>query len=139
MVKLLKDKKAVSPVIATLLMVALAVVAALIVYGWVMGFTTTTVTQTGKALRIEAATLNSTGNKITLYVRNVGTTSLTVDRIYVNNVLAASSLNTAVNPGEVAEIIDESINGVTLTAGTTYVVRVVCVDGTYTEGPYTAT
>lgn len=150
MVKLLKDKKAVSPVIATLLMVAVTVVAALLVYGWVMGFTSTTVTQTGKNIRIEAATLKSDGS-VTVYVRNTGTVELSLGGtdttynvgVYVGGVaisnpsVTESGNDHTLSPGELMKIEGSVTDG--LQPGVTYLVRVSLPDGTYSEGPYTAT
>ncbi len=46
--------RAISPVIATLLMIAIAVVASLVTYAWVMGYMNFTTEKTGKAIQIQS-------------------------------------------------------------------------------------
>jgi len=138
MINLLKDKKAVSPVIAVLLMVAIAVVAALITYSWVTGFVTTTTTKAGHAIQIQAVSFGS--NNMTVYVQNVGTGSVTlVNTVFVNGKgYSVTWSDTSLSEGEVAYTTGTGVRSGTVTSGTTYTVRVVCTDGTFTEGKYTA-
>ncbi len=49
-----RNTKAISPVIATLLMIAIAVVASLVTYAWVMGYMGFTTDKTGKAIQIQS-------------------------------------------------------------------------------------
>lgn len=81
-----KGRKGVSPVIATLLLIVIAVAAAVVTYSWVMGFigtTTTTPAQTQARIVVDAVSYDSGGPSLTVYVRNVGTTSVNVDAVYV--------------------------------------------------------
>ena len=87
-----KSRKGVSPVIATLLLIVIAVAAAVVTYSWVMGFigtTTTAPVQTQARIVIDAAMCdvftNATGTfcNVTVYVRNVGTTQVNVTGLYV--------------------------------------------------------
>jgi flagellin-like protein len=83
-------RRAVSPVLATLMMVAVAVALSVIIFTWSQGF----LSQTGEAasgqqaqqniaaqsgILIESATIPSDSNQATLYVRNVGTVTVTID------------------------------------------------------------
>jgi hypothetical protein len=83
-----KNKTAFSAVIASLILMLLAVAAGVVVYGYVMGWiggAQQNPTSTGK-LQIDSIVAYAgpaTGN-ITLYVRNVGAVSLTPSSIYVN-------------------------------------------------------
>ena len=52
-----RNTKAISPVIATLLMIAIAVVASLVTYAWVMGYMNFTTEKTGKAIQIQSVSL----------------------------------------------------------------------------------
>jgi len=65
-----RDMRAISPVIATLLMIAIAVVASLVTYAWVMGYMSFQTEKTGKAIQIQSAS-NQTST-LTIYVQNVG-------------------------------------------------------------------
>ncbi len=52
--KFRRNARAISPVIATLLMIAIAVVASLVTYAWVMGYMNFTTEKTGKAIQIQS-------------------------------------------------------------------------------------
>ena len=80
------SKKAVSPVIATLLMIAVAVAASVIVYVWSAGLLGTLMggggSQVKEQLIIEAYNWNSP-TSLVLSIRNVGSASVTVSKVYV--------------------------------------------------------
>ncbi len=73
-----KDVRAISPVIATLLMIAIAVVASLVTYAWVMGYMNFTTEKTGKAIQIQSVSYRYGGpiDVFTIYVQNVGDSDL---------------------------------------------------------------
>ena len=138
----MRKNKAVSPVIATLLLILIAVAAAVLVYVWVTGYATS-VTATGtpelrEKIKIEAVKYES--NTLTIYVRNVGEKTVTIDYVYV---LTADT-------GEIADTYDAdkqiSVNaveeitatGISLTPGTTYVVKVVTTNGVEAAATFTA-
>ncbi len=56
--KFKRSIKAISPVIATLLMIAIAVVASLVVYAWVTGYMGGTTSKAGKAIQIQSYRLH---------------------------------------------------------------------------------
>ncbi len=58
--------RAISPVIATLLMIAIAVVASLVTYAWVMGYMNFPTEKTGKAIQIQSVS-NATTQVQTYY------------------------------------------------------------------------
>jgi archaeal type IV pilus assembly protein PilA len=74
--KFRKNTRAISPVIATLLMIAIAVVASLVTYAWVMGYMNFQTSKTGKAIQIQSVsnttTTSATTSYLTIYVQNVG-------------------------------------------------------------------
>ena len=74
--KFKRSIKAISPVIATLLMIAIAVVASLVVYAWVSGYMGTTTTKAGKAIQIQSYAPTGTDplnpTSLLVYVQNVG-------------------------------------------------------------------
>ncbi len=79
-------KKAVSPVIATLLMIAIAVAAGVLVYVWSMGLVGTLQgsggEQTKEQVILEA--YDASGSTWTLYLRNTGAAPVTVAACYIN-------------------------------------------------------
>ncbi|MBS7644330.1 type IV pilin [Candidatus Bathyarchaeota archaeon] len=138
--KFLPSKKAVSPIIAVLLLIAIAVAAAVITYIWVMGFigmaTTARVTAQGQ-IQIEEASF-SDASHATLYVRNVGSTTVTLDAVYVIDNSAGTTAvgkwtasSTTLSAGEslTGGLCITDINP-TFKRGHSYTFKVVCADGT---------
>ena len=129
--KIMKNKKAISPVLAVLLMIAVAVAAALITYAWVMTYLSSTTSRAGHAIQIQS--VDFTNSK--LYVQNVGDGTVIVSEVYQDGVLLSTGLGYPVLEGDTQEV---SILGTTWGAGVEYHFKVVCEDGTFTEGTYTA-
>jgi len=81
---MLKSKKAISPILATLLLIVIAVAAIVVTYAWVMTYMTSTTTQAGVMLKKDADCLWKTGN-VTIYIRNIGTSDAEIDKVYINS------------------------------------------------------
>jgi len=88
-------KKAISPVIATVIIVAVTIAIAIAVALWMSGlvgsFTqtekleiTTAYADQVKDIRTSDTSVNVTGWKITLEIKNTGTTDATIDNIFIN-------------------------------------------------------
>ena len=86
--KILKSKKALSPVVASIILIAVTVAVSIAVAAW-MGALTFTFTQT-EELAITAMTF-PTSSSIKLTVKNTGTSSVTVSTVYVNDVAINST------------------------------------------------
>src|SRR3990172_7857215 len=82
-------RKAVAPVLATLLMIAVAVAMSVIIFMWRKGFLSQTSSSTGSqqgaqnqaaqsSIAIEVATFDLTTNSSTVIVRNVGAVSISI-------------------------------------------------------------
>ena len=80
---MLKSKEGISPILATLLLIVIAVAAVIVTYAWVMTFTSSTTSQAGVFLKKDAGCLWKTGN-VTVYVRNTGTSDAEIDIVYIN-------------------------------------------------------
>lgn len=124
------NRKGVSPIIATLLLIVIAVAAAVVTYSFVMGFLTpggTTTPQGILALDTPAtSTVNSEATAITAYVRNTGS-SCTISSVYLNNTLSSPTAGSPITfaPG---------LTTLNLTYSTVYhgltTVKIVCTDTT---------
>ena len=77
---MLRSKKAISPILATLLLVVIAVAAIVVTYAWVMTYMSHTTSQAGVFLKED--TTNWPNGKILIYVRNTGTSDATIDAVY---------------------------------------------------------
>jgi FlaG/FlaF family flagellin (archaellin) len=125
-------KKAFSAVIASLILMLLAVAAGVVVYAYVMGWiggATQNPTHTGQLQFDSIYASSGTPGKIKMYVRNVGGIDLNVSNVYVEGVATAN--NTALTDGTVSvhNVIYLEVN-YTMTKNYFYTVAVSCKDGT---------
>ena len=84
MKKMLKSKEGISPILATLLLIVIAVAAVIVTYAWVMTFTSSTTSQSGAVLTVENIRYwNDTGTlKVDITIRNSGTADAKVAEVY---------------------------------------------------------
>ena len=130
-------RRAISPVIATPILIVIAVVAAVAVYGFIQGFIaqTTSQTQAPSSIVIDAAVLSSADGSGTVVVRNVGQVSATVNAVYILKasdmsfvgVDTSSSVSVTVTAGSVTSISYNTSTSVT--SGSWYILKVVTEDG----------
>jgi flagellin-like protein len=123
-----KDVRAISPVIATLLMIAIAVVASLVAYAWVMGYMGFTTQKTGLAIQIQSIS-QSTG---TIYVQNVGNDpvkfSTPLTAAYLDGAAKGTSVSLSPVPaGSTTQIVIGAISS------GQHTIKVVSDDGTFSE------
>ncbi len=132
--KLLKSKKALSPVVAAIILIAVTVAVSIAVAAW-MGSLTIGFMETSE-LTVTQMTFDTTNNNITVYCTNSGTSDVTVTLVKVNGATeSAFSGDTTYAPGDTGTI-DISITAVT--AGNKYAVNLFASDGTMV-GSYTDT
>src|SRR5271169_3287013 len=90
-----KARKAVSPIIATLLLIAIAVAAGIIVYVFTNSIAGNLTQQGGQQVAdqvsMDAYTYPSAGTAPILVLRNVGSSSLTLSQIYFDGNLCQAS------------------------------------------------
>jgi archaeal type IV pilus assembly protein PilA len=132
--KFKRSIKAISPVIATLLMIAIAVVASLVVYAWVTGYMGNTTSKAGKAIQIQS--FATSGSNLVVYVQNVGQGDVELNRdqsIYINsNMVPITDPTTTTIP-----IIAGQTVGLTLPLPAGYAqgdrlnIKVTTTDGTF--------
>jgi len=132
--KLLRDERAFSQMIAALILMLLAVASGVVVYayvmGWLGGATGTAGGQKGE-LQFDSIHADATTDEIKIYVRNVGSKDLLLDKIYVEGTEKA---NATVIPGAGVSITVQSVAYLevshTMTGNYVYEVKVTCKDGT---------
>ena len=127
------NRKAVSPVIATLLMIAIAVAAAILVYVWSMGLIGGLQTGGGQQVReqimLDEYTWTAQG-AITGIVRNVGNAKVEVAAVYVEGHTAEFTLlPTTMDPLSISSLSVSSIEGFTPTSGVAYTLKIVTKTG----------
>jgi flagellin-like protein len=132
---ILKSKKGISPILATLLLIVIAVAAVIVTYAWVMTFTGSTTSQAGAVLSVENIRYyDSSGKKVDITIRNSGTADGKVVEVYEgassSNLSPVSSvtydpLTQLVSAGSSLKITFD----LTWTTGTRYYFRVVTEEG----------
>ncbi|MEM1509913.1 MAG: archaellin/type IV pilin N-terminal domain-containing protein [Thermofilaceae archaeon] len=136
-------RKGVSPVIATLLLIVIAVAAAVLAYIWITGYMGTltpreTPTQMQERLKIDAV---QTGTDINIFVVNIGEIDTSIISAYILDenfaAVCGGPLTTAINIAK-EEAKSVTVPGTcTLTSGTTYIAKVSAKGGA--EATYTFT
>ena len=141
MKKLMTNRKAVSPVIATLLVIAIAVAAALLVYVWAMGLIGGLQTgggeQVTEQITLDVYDWNASSGSLEMYLRNVGRAEIVVDELYVStnagievfDAAAASSGGGGDIPIGTYEIFTCGVTAGNLTPGAAYTIKVVTESG----------
>ena len=135
-----KDGKGISPLIATLLLIAIAVAASVITYSWVMSMIGSQSQQAQTQVRIDSLTWGVSGNNVTVVVRNTGSVSATVESIalrssatgstyYSESFTSGNSINTGVTISLNWDESGASAPGGFLAASTEYVIRVTTSTG----------
>ena len=114
-----QSRKAISPILATLLLIVIAVAAIVVTYAWVMTYISSTTSQAGIMLSEDNTSWPSAG-KIVITVRNTGTSDATLDKIYIganeNNLTPINSTDVTYDP--TSQIVSK--NGGTITITVTY-------------------
>lgn len=138
------NNRAVSAVIATLLLIAIAVAAAIIVYvfsiGLLGGLQTSGGQQVKQQLIMEAYSWPASGTGagvITMTLRNVGPSAIQLTDAFINGQAAswtsgsgtACSTTTPLNVGSTCSMALTAPSSLTLAAGVSYVLKLVSVDG----------
>jgi len=118
--------RAVSPVIAVLLMIVIAVAAALFAYAWVMGYLDFLTIKADQGVQIQAISWDGV-DTITAYAQNVGQSPVTLVNVYIDDVLdpAAVIADPDLDPGETTAITSMLYTG----AQPQVTVKVVTADG----------
>ena len=131
-------RKGVSTYISVLLLIVVTIAGGVMIYGYTIGWF-------GRlggegemgTLSIDAVSASGTTNEITAYVRNVGSSSVTLNAVYVEGAsilgadvtvdTVAMTTATPILEGSIATVV---IDATALTSGTTYQVKLVGVDNT---------
>ncbi|MCL4517583.1 MAG: hypothetical protein M1587_00110 [Thaumarchaeota archaeon] len=141
--KIQSEKKAISPIIATLLLILIAIAAGVVVYAYVLGFmggaiNQSSVPKTSDEFSINAWSYSVSGTTLTIYVQNTGQNTVNITSVYVyssSNTLVTQNVTLGsgaagsgyiITPGSTATVVAKTI---TLTPGTQYQLRVTSVNG----------
>jgi flagellin-like protein len=138
---LLKTKKAISPILATLLLIVIAVAAIVVTYAWIMTYMTSAGTQAGVILyKANVRFYEESGTKkIGIDVGNSGTSDTQIIQVYIGT--SSSTLqNQTTTPSLPVSLAAGKIVTLTVvydwTAGTTYYFKIIPSAGQQPLGPF---
>jgi flagellin-like protein len=137
----IRKRKAISPLIATLLLIAIAVAASVLTYSWVMSMIGSQSAQAQTSIRIDSIEWNVDDNTATLVVRNTGSVDCTLESINVRkNESGLPFYVGTTEPTTTFTILQSKTGTFTWTAttddikaSTSYVVRASTTSGFYYE------
>ena len=129
----MKNRKAISPIFATLILIAIAVIAGVVVYMFTTG-TLSTMTNGGTAgqekITVQGASGSTTG--VTVYVQQTSGPAATVNGLIIKdasgNTVAAATPNNALVTGQLTTIASGALTPTPIAKGT-YTVTVTTAAG----------
>ena len=146
--KMRSKTRAIEPIIASLLLIAIAVAAAVITYSWVTGMVTNQQAQAGTSIRVDNVQFAATTNKtVVLTIRNTGTVSATVATVYINGasvpttqkVSGVATTSKTVGTGSTMDFIYTVAKpSATWTISTQYTIKIITDNGFSIEATYTS-
>ena len=137
--RMVKKRKGISPLIATLLLIAIAVAASVLTYSWVMSMISSQSAQAQTQVRIDQVTWvhNTTFSTFTAMVRNTGSVAATLESISIrpNTSGSAAYIFSTTQSIPVSTASTIKVWGVSpvLALNTSYIVRVTTNTGFYYE------
>jgi flagellin-like protein len=137
--RLRRSVKGISPVIATLLMIVIAVAASLVAYAWVMGYLGFTTAKTGKAIQIQSIARDPTTHMVKVYVQNVGDSDVTLSNVYVDGKLDDTATSEVGWGNVLGQTLTDTISLTDPVDASQVTVKVVAMDGTFMELTHTFT
>ena len=135
----MKVRRAISPVIATLLLILIAVAASILVYVWVTGYASSVTgaeaTQLQERIKIDAVGITNATN-VTVYVRNIGEIEVNVTDVYIidsqtSQILGRTHLtgnSGVIAPGSVLSVVVDNLSPA-MSTGKTYIAKAVTANG----------
>jgi flagellin-like protein len=136
----LKSRKAISPILATLLLIVIAVAAIVVTYAWVMTYMSNTTQQAG-FMPYKANVAFASGTTITIDIGNSGTSSGKISAIYIGTSSSTLQSQTKISPSLSTTIDAGAIQSFAVTYNYltgTYYFKVVPTSGAALEFQATA-
>ena len=143
--KTLKSRKGISPILATLLLIVIAVSAIVVTYAWVMTFMGAQIEAGGTILGVENVYWNATAKTTSIVVKNIGTSDAKIVRFYIGSTvsnLLEVTVNTDLGTAGKLLAVDQTITIVldwpnnlasSWTSGKTYYFKIAPEAGTPKE------
>jgi len=136
---MLKCKRAISPILATLLLIVIAVAAIVVTYAWIMTYMSSVGQQAG--VRLYKANVNFGGNGTTIGIDigNSGDSGTQIIKVYVGPTLGSLVEQNQITPSLPVSLSGSAITSITVdyswTASATYYFKVISLTGQTLEFP----
>ena len=126
--KILKSKKALSPVVASIILIAVTVAVSIVVAAWMGALT---IGFMGGGEQVEIRNISFSGNTTaTLKIKNTGTSPVTIQEVWVNNVETTNTDLTPDIPFAIGANVETTLNVTgTYISGDNYQFKVVTAKG----------
>jgi len=101
------NRRGVSPIIASLMLIVISVASGAVAYVFIAGYISTSAPATPTS-SISVDNVNGNATNVTLYVRNAGAGSTTVDFVYVysgGSLVSANDVNVIIPSGSVGTVV----------------------------------
>jgi flagellin-like protein len=125
-VKKMRTKKGISPILATVILIAVTLVIAVGVIGWVMGIWGSM--GRTEMLSVTPIKLDSSNNELELLIINQGQITAKINKIIVEPLGECSTTDDTINPGD-SRSITCTISEATINPGVVYTVKVITSSG----------
>jgi len=137
--KLKKNSKALSPVVASIILIAVTVAVSVVVAAWMGGMTIGLMGNAEQASIANIAFVDGSPDTINVLVQNSGTTTVNITQAYVNGVaVTMTPLAPSVAKSAASTITLDLPTGVTeLSAGTSYQIKLITAKGTQLQNAAT--
>lgn len=134
-----KSKKAISPILATLLLIVIAVAAIVVTYAWIMTYMSSS-TQKAEVLMTNAnVDFQNNPTRITVDMINTGTAGTRIANVYIGNSASTEQPLNATNPTLPATLAAGATVSISFnynwTAGAIYYFKVIASNGQIVEWP----
>jgi flagellin-like protein len=131
--KIRRSRKALSPVIATIILIAVTVAVSIAVAAWMGALTFSFMaTEQGQVTNLQFTTGDATHGQVMIWFNNTGTTAITISQVWVNNVqVTTTTVGSPIAVGASVAANQGTIYTVTMLvqAGYSYSVELVSTKG----------
>lgn len=119
MVKILESKKGISPILATLLLIVIAVAAIIVTYAWVMTFTSSQTGKTGQFLTIANIDWGNS-SEIVVDMINSGTDDAKILKVYLGTSSTSRTEQTSVGYNPTTQTVSKDGGMIQITITTVW-------------------
>jgi flagellin-like protein len=127
--KISKSKKGISPILATLLLVVIAVAAIVVTYAWVMTYTGHLTGQAGVVLFESNIHYGGNGSSIDIFIGNSGMSDTTIIQVYIGTSDSAMNNQTITPTPLPAGTVQKITVNYSWQPGNTYYFKLTAVSG----------